>query len=170
MAEATITDAMIDPALFGPIFGGDSFAAWRALLGGFYGLPLDDAKAEMFKTLTGRTETPQDAANELWVAVAVAAARAMWPGCWRSMRHVSAITGADLHRVRWRRAWLSQPTGSRPATSCAISAALCTKPDAGPDGLALEFRTNRIHQPGGNRGSYRQSHGSKRIYSIGGNP
>ena len=34
----SIVDAMSDPALFGDSFGGESFAAWRALLGGFYGL------------------------------------------------------------------------------------------------------------------------------------
>jgi len=65
----TITDAMTDRQLFGGTFGGDSFAAWRALLGGFYGLPLDDPEAETFKAITGRTETPQEAAHELWLAV-----------------------------------------------------------------------------------------------------
>ena len=38
--SVTIRDAMTDPALFGGVFGGDSFAAWRALLAGFHGLPL----------------------------------------------------------------------------------------------------------------------------------
>ena len=38
----TIMDAMTDPALFGDQFGGDSFANWRALLAGFYGLPLNE--------------------------------------------------------------------------------------------------------------------------------
>ena len=40
-----IVDAMTDPNLFGDIFGDDSHAAWRALLGGFYGLPLDHSAA-----------------------------------------------------------------------------------------------------------------------------
>lgn len=65
----SILDAMTDRQLFGGTFGGDSFAAWRALLGGFYGLPLADTGAETFKAITGRAETPQEAANELWLAV-----------------------------------------------------------------------------------------------------
>lgn len=64
-----IRTAMTDPALFGGTFGGDSFAAWRALLAGFYGLPLDDTEAETFKTLTGRTEPPTEPHGELWLAV-----------------------------------------------------------------------------------------------------
>ncbi|MDA3857261.1 MAG: hypothetical protein PF480_03230 [Roseovarius sp.] len=65
----TIRDAMTDRQLFGDTFGGDSFAAWRALLGGFYGLPLDNAEADTLKELTGRAETPQDAGEELWLVV-----------------------------------------------------------------------------------------------------
>ena len=37
----TIVDAMVDPDLFGNQFGGESWAAWRALLAGFYGLPME---------------------------------------------------------------------------------------------------------------------------------
>src|SRR6056297_374713 len=65
----SILDAMTDRQLFGGTFGGDSFAAWRALLGGFYGLPVADTEAETFKAITGRAETPQEAAHELWLAV-----------------------------------------------------------------------------------------------------
>ena len=38
-----IVQAMRDPNLFGDTFGDDSHTAWQALLGGFYGLPMDDA-------------------------------------------------------------------------------------------------------------------------------
>lgn len=65
----TIREAMTDPALFGPIFGGDSFAAWRALLAGFDGLPLSDDEAAIWHSLTGRTGTPQAAFSELWLAI-----------------------------------------------------------------------------------------------------
>ncbi len=64
-----IRQAMTDPHLFGDTFGGDSFTAWRALLAGFYGLPLDETEADTFKALTGRTETPTQAHDELWLAV-----------------------------------------------------------------------------------------------------
>ncbi|WP_204353772.1 hypothetical protein [Salinisphaera orenii] len=60
---------MADANLFGEQFGGDSWAAWRALLAGFYGLPLDKTEADTFKTLTGRQSAPQSAHDELWLAV-----------------------------------------------------------------------------------------------------
>ncbi len=64
-----IRNAMTDPALFGDTFGGDSFAAWRALLAGFYGLDLDATEAETWRAVTGRAETPTESHDELWLAV-----------------------------------------------------------------------------------------------------
>lgn len=68
-APITIRDLMTDPALFGGQFGGDSYEGWRALLAGFYGLPLDGAELELFKTLTNRSEPPTGAYSELWEAI-----------------------------------------------------------------------------------------------------
>ncbi|ATX66244.1 hypothetical protein [Roseinatronobacter bogoriensis] len=65
----TIRDAMTDPQLFGDTFAGDSFKAWRALLSGFYGLPLSDDEAAIWQQVTARTETPQEAHDELWLVV-----------------------------------------------------------------------------------------------------
>ncbi|MDR7126619.1 hypothetical protein [Pseudotabrizicola sp. 4114] len=65
----TIRDAMTDQALFGGVFGGDSFTAWRALLSGFYGLELDATDLDTFRTLTGRRSAPLDAFVELWLAI-----------------------------------------------------------------------------------------------------
>jgi hypothetical protein len=65
----TILDAMTDPALFGDTFGGDSFATWRALLAGFYGLPLTGDDADTFQSLTGRAERSQGVHDELWLVV-----------------------------------------------------------------------------------------------------
>lgn len=67
-----ICTAMTDRALFGDTFGGDSFAAWRALLAGFYGLPMGDTEAATFQTLTGRTEHPTEPHDELWLAFGAA--------------------------------------------------------------------------------------------------
>jgi hypothetical protein len=64
-----IRQAMTDPALFGPIFGGDSFTAWRALLSGFNGLELDATELDTFKALTGRQSGPSGAFAELWLAI-----------------------------------------------------------------------------------------------------
>jgi hypothetical protein len=68
-APVTIRDLMTDPALFGDQFGGDSFAAWRALLAAFYGLELSDDERETVMALTGRAEVPSDAFAELWLAI-----------------------------------------------------------------------------------------------------
>ncbi|MGJ7459446.1 hypothetical protein [Halomonas sp. RA08-2] len=67
--SVTIREVMTDPALFGEQFGGESFAAWRALLAGFYGLPLDDDELAAWQDLTGREEAPTGAADEFWLVV-----------------------------------------------------------------------------------------------------
>src|SRR5690554_4736762 len=59
---------MTEPALFGEQFAGDSWKAWQALLAGFFGLPLDDAELEHWRTLT-QQEQPQEAFEELWMAI-----------------------------------------------------------------------------------------------------
>lgn len=64
-----IRAAMTDPVLFGGTFGGPSFAAWRALLGGFYGLSLDATEAEIFGSITGGQSAPTEAHDELWLVV-----------------------------------------------------------------------------------------------------
>ncbi|WP_333830595.1 hypothetical protein [Pararhodobacter sp.] len=64
-----IRQAMTDPALFGGIFGGESFTSWRALLSGFYGLKLDATELDAFKSLTARQSAPQAAFAELWLAI-----------------------------------------------------------------------------------------------------
>lgn len=65
----SIRDLMTDSALFGEQFAGDSFKAWRALLAGFYGLPLDDEELELFKRITALPEGPREALLELWLAI-----------------------------------------------------------------------------------------------------
>jgi hypothetical protein len=64
-----IRDVMTDPALFGSQFGGESWAAWRALLAAFYGLPLDAEEERIFAQLTARTTAPDGPHDELWLAV-----------------------------------------------------------------------------------------------------
>lgn len=60
-----IREVMTDPELFGNQFSGDSWAAWRALLSAFFGLPLDDAERQILKRLTGRLSDPRQAFEEL---------------------------------------------------------------------------------------------------------
>ncbi|WP_273166442.1 hypothetical protein [Marinobacter sp.] len=63
-----ILEAMEDPHLFGGHFSGDTWSNWKALLAGFYGLPLEGGAADTFHELT-RREPPQSAADELWLAI-----------------------------------------------------------------------------------------------------
>ncbi|MEA1619646.1 hypothetical protein SOQ14_12030 [Erythrobacter sp. T5W1-R] len=65
----TIRDLMTDPALFGGQFGGESFANWRTLLAAKYGLELSEDERITLEAITGRTDAPQDAFSELWLAV-----------------------------------------------------------------------------------------------------
>ncbi len=64
----SILDAMTDPQLFGDHFGGPSWAAWAALLAGFYGCGGDEA---CFRELTARDPScgPCGGFSELWLAI-----------------------------------------------------------------------------------------------------
>ena len=61
MSAVTIRDVMTAPALFGEQFSGDTWHQWRALLAGFYGLPLNDDERPDFLSLTGRQSVPASA-------------------------------------------------------------------------------------------------------------
>jgi hypothetical protein len=45
------------------------WAAWRALLAGFYGLPLDEEELALFQRITSIPGPAQAALLELWLAV-----------------------------------------------------------------------------------------------------
>lgn len=64
-----IREVMTDPALFGDQFGGESWEAWRALLAGFYGLPLNESELRHWRALTSRYAPPETSHDELWLAV-----------------------------------------------------------------------------------------------------
>lgn len=53
-----ILDAMADPALFGPLFPGETWAAWRAFLAALLGLPMEGDAAALYRHHTGRTTPP----------------------------------------------------------------------------------------------------------------
>lgn len=69
MSTVTIRDLLTDPDLFGGQFGGDSWATWRTLLFGFYGLELAELEAGTFADLTGLSAPPDKPLDELWLAV-----------------------------------------------------------------------------------------------------
>jgi len=62
-----IIEAMLDPHLFGNQFAIESWAPWRTLIAGFYGLPIDNTL--LWTELTGRTVTPSQPHTELWLPV-----------------------------------------------------------------------------------------------------
>ncbi|PVA11545.1 hypothetical protein DC366_00815 [Pelagivirga sediminicola] len=91
--SVSIIEAMTDENLFGNTFGADSFAAWRALLGAFYGLPLDDEAQGVVESVTDRQSGPHKGLRELWVAVGrrggkshAAALLAVYEACFRDHR------------------------------------------------------------------------------------
>lgn len=62
----SILDAFSDPQLLGNSFGGDSREAWRAVLSGAFGLPMDAERRELFDLLAGGREPPTQRVRELW--------------------------------------------------------------------------------------------------------
>jgi len=99
-----IRQVMTDPDLFGQQFGGDSWASWRALLAAFYALALDEAEADTFQKLTGRTEAPQEPHDELWLAIGrrggksqMAALTAVYEGAFRD--HSARLAPGELATV-----------------------------------------------------------------------
>jgi hypothetical protein len=61
---------MTDPALFGSVFGGPSWAAWRAVAAAIDGLPPEsDEAAALIRRCTGRTTLPSSPASEVFVPV-----------------------------------------------------------------------------------------------------
>lgn len=89
----TVRDLMTDPELYGDQFGGASFAAWRALLAGFYGLALTDDELPHWQALTGREQAPDAAHDELWLAIGrrggksnMAALLAVFEACFKDHR------------------------------------------------------------------------------------
>jgi len=67
--SVTIRDLMTDPALFGDQFGGESWANWRTLLAGFYGLDLAEDELPHWQALTARQDAPEAAHDELWLTI-----------------------------------------------------------------------------------------------------
>lgn len=64
-----IIEAMTDTKLFGAEFGAECWHAWRVLLAGFYGLPMDDNDATLFASLTGGRKPPTTPCSEFWQVV-----------------------------------------------------------------------------------------------------
>ena len=64
----TYVEACTDPHLFAPWFSGDTWAAWRVIDKGIFGLPFVGSEPQVFEQLTGRTDQPTSLATEVWLA------------------------------------------------------------------------------------------------------
>ncbi len=65
-----ILDALDDKNLLGAsIRDAESWKPWRAFLAAAFGLPMDDAAAELFKACTGRAELPTVAFAFIWLVI-----------------------------------------------------------------------------------------------------
>jgi hypothetical protein len=58
--------ALGDPDLFGRVFAGESWAAWRVLLIAAMGEMLIDEERAVFESLTGRPQEPAQRVDEAW--------------------------------------------------------------------------------------------------------
>lgn len=65
----TMREALADPALFGTILAGDTWAAWRVVLIAAMGEPLNSDERALFEALTGRPQEPGEMVEELWAIV-----------------------------------------------------------------------------------------------------
>lgn len=65
----SILDVMAHPALFGPIFAGPTWDAWRVFLAALFGLPLTEGQLAQYTALTARTSAPTTPAREAWLVV-----------------------------------------------------------------------------------------------------
>jgi hypothetical protein len=64
--KVTLRAALEDPALLGEILGGETWAAWQALLLAVMGEPLEPDELELFRKFTGRSEPPPRRIEEFW--------------------------------------------------------------------------------------------------------
>ncbi|MBM5813120.1 MAG: hypothetical protein FJ191_14380, partial [Gammaproteobacteria bacterium] len=66
MTAGRVPAAFSDPLLLGGSFAGPTWSAWRALIAGAFGQPLDAGQRAVFRELTAR-EPPGEPVRELWI-------------------------------------------------------------------------------------------------------
>jgi hypothetical protein len=109
----TILDALTDRALFGPLFAGPSWHAWRIALAALFGLPLAEADVQRFRRCTGRERPPTGPAREGWFVIGrrggksrAMALVAVYLACFRTYvlapgeRGVFMVIAADRRQAR----------------------------------------------------------------------
>lgn len=85
------------PTLFGALFAGPEWVAWRAFLSALFGLPMPaEDQAALYRRSTGRQDVPMGQAREAWVIVGrrggksrIAALIAVYLACFNVHAHTS---------------------------------------------------------------------------------
>ena len=116
------------------VFGGASWAAWRAVLRGAFGLPLDQAARQTLQQLTGRTAAPTTPARELWWICGrragksiIAALIAVWATCCRTYRlapgerGIFMVLAADRRQARVIRRYIGGLLQAHPALAALMA-------------------------------------------------
>ena len=62
-----LSEAMLDPTLFGNSFAGETFANWRAIAKMLDGLPLDERELALYRQITGRQAPPYAPFSEAYL-------------------------------------------------------------------------------------------------------
>lgn len=65
--DLTILDAVTDPKVFGPYFGGGTWDVWKVFLAALFALPMTDAQLALYRHYTGRTTAPTIPFSEGWL-------------------------------------------------------------------------------------------------------
>ena len=89
----SVLDVMCEPSLFGPQFGGASYAAWRAATKAIAGLTLDKTELALYRRCTGRRKLPAGPAREAWFVIGRRGGKSRMVGDGSSYR-TGAGTGA----------------------------------------------------------------------------
>lgn len=99
----TKTALTVFDEVFGHVFAGDSWSAWRAFLVALFGLPASPAHAEIIRACTGRQTLPTRPAREAWMVVGrrggksrVAAFLAVFAACFRTYRLAAGERGVVM--------------------------------------------------------------------------
>ena len=111
-----IVQALDDPHVFGTVIKDhQSWAPWRAFLKALFGLPMDDAEAELFRACTGRATLPSTMFAACWlicgrragksfvlalIAVFLASFKDYTPYLARGERATLIIVAADRRQAR----------------------------------------------------------------------
>ncbi len=150
-AAASILALMTGP--LSSVFGGESWAAWRAVLRATFALPMDWAGVRTFRRLTGRRRVPKAPARELWLVCGrragksiVAALVAVWAACCRTYAlapgevGVFMVIARDRRQARIIRRYIGGLLAAHPALAALVAHETAERIELA-SGIAIEIHT-----------------------------